>query len=160
MALAAIAGDATIMRTISALAVLVLLAGCATSATNNVTAYSHVDPTAKTALVPPGGDGVLGSLKWALASDGWKLRISDGVQKVAATQGADVDAKAAADGEARYTFAVDQAAMNVCAPGATAFLGYTITVVDNKTGATVTSIKGQGSVKEMREKMADLVSHL
>jgi uncharacterized lipoprotein YajG len=82
MALAAIAGGATIMRTISALAALVLLAGCAT---NKVTAYSHVDPTAKTALVPPGGDGVLASLKWALANDGWKLRISDGVQKVAAT---------------------------------------------------------------------------
>jgi hypothetical protein len=141
-----------------ALGVLALLAGCATEKT---VVKGHVDPAAKTALVPAGGDGVLASLKYALANGGWKLRIADGELKVAATQSGDADAKAAAEGQARYTFAVDQQTFPVCAPGQTAQIGYEITVTDNKTGAEIASFKGQGAMSAgLRDKMVELVNQL
>jgi hypothetical protein len=146
------------MRTLlPVLGVLALVAGCAT---DKVVVNQHADPAAKTALVPAGGDGVLASLKYALASGGWKLRIADGELKVAASQSGDADANAAAEGQARYTIAVDQKVYPVCAPGQTSMLGYEITVTDNKTGTEIAEFKGQGSQNEMRDKMVSLVSQL
>jgi len=150
------------MRMLPALAALALLAGCAApkSGPDGITTITPIDQTAKTAVVPGGMDGVLGVLKGALVGDGWLVTISSGAQKVADTQGSAADAKAAAEGQARYTFVVDLSVSAVCSPGQYPTVAYRISVVDNKTGAEVASAKGGGSIKDMGAQMSDLVKHL
>jgi hypothetical protein len=108
-----------------------------------VATYGKVDQSERTAFVPAGRYGILNTMKQTLAKDGWSLIVTAGDEKFEGTNAPGVDITKTHQRTARYRFAVKQWVSEVCVVTGTPELSYEIVLIDNKTGAEVTSIIGR-----------------
>ena len=136
-----------------ALGIMLLVAACAP----NVQRYASLDPTEKTMMVPPGSIFLLGDLKAALASSGWKTVIDTGpvvTQGMANEQG--VNLTTSQTFRARYRLYVKAQQVDICITLDPSIV-YDISVVDNKTGSEVVTMNGRGCSKQVvRQFMEEL----
>jgi len=140
------------MKRILVFAFTILLAsGCGSS---NVASYGKVDSLEKTGTIPAGHYGVLDVMKKTLTEEGWTLIVSEGDEKIVGTVGSEVDLTKTHERKPRYRFLVHQHAYDVCIPNGYLAVNYEIVVVDNKTGAELTSILGNGCLGILNAKIA------
>ena len=123
------------------LATLAVLAGCAT---HNVQVYSRIDTSDKTITVQPGGEGLNGKLKQALAKDGWKMVVYGGPAVTEGTLGDKTKLKQYDSFNSRYQLVVASNQFDICFKGLAPDITYDISMIDTKTGSEVLTINGKG----------------
>jgi len=129
----------------------VLLAGCLTY---NVNRFESVDLTEKTITVPPGG-GLTGSIKQALARDGWLVIVREGPEVTRGQLGDQTRLERSRTVATRYVMILRWAQFDICVPWFDAAYSYDISVMDARSGAEVLTLSGRGCERKIVGKLME-----
>jgi hypothetical protein len=108
----------TKQKALASAALILALSACASS---ELRTYASIDRTDKSMTVPPGGSGLVGSLKDALKTNGWHLSVD---------RGPDI-------------MIISERWLDVCLPNLQDMLRYDISIVDNDAGSEVFTLSGR-----------------
>jgi hypothetical protein len=121
-------------------ALILTLSSCAGS---ELRTYDTIDHTDKSMTVPPGGSGLVGSLKDALRANGWRLAVDRGPDVTTGSISGNVNLRQADTFNTRYRMIVGDSWIDYCLPNLQDMFRFDLSVVDNDTGLEVFTLSGR-----------------
>jgi hypothetical protein len=130
----------TKQKALASAALILALSACASS---ELRTYASIDRTDKSMTVPPGGSGLVGSLKDALKTNGWHLSVDRGPDITVGSLSEKVNLQQADTFNTRYRLIISERWLDVCLPNLQDMLRYDISIVDNDAGSEVFTLSGR-----------------
>jgi len=137
---------------IASLIVLVALSGCASVKINQM---GRIDKSEKTIFVPAGSAGLTGSIKGALAKDGWQMVVPSGQTVTDGEMGPRVHLKTQDASLARYKLALGWEQFDVRLIDFDPMYRFDISIVDRRNGVEVITASGKHAGKVITQKFLE-----